>query len=465
MVDQTVARGWSSLLRREWMPIIAVLLGGVLLQSMNVLLVTTVLPSIVEELGGLSMLSWPTTAYLGASIAAASCAGALATAIGPRRLYCIGVTTFAVGSIMCALAPAMGWVVTGRLVQGFGGGLEAATAYVVIRATFPQEIWSRTIALLSTSWSVSVLLGPLVGGTFASLGSWRGAFVTTAVIATVLGIAASVTLPSTTATPRASGAGLPLARVALICGAIAATSVSSIAPLLLSVGLIAVAIFALGLMLKLDRTATNRLMPRDAFSWRTPTGTGLWLGLLVCVSYSPLQLFVPLFLQQLHGLNPLAAGFCVAAASLGWTGASLATAGATRAWTDRFLLAGPLLMGVSLAALALSIPAAPVLPIVPAIILLGVGIGQCWPFIAHRVMAGALAGDETVAASSVPTIQQVGLALGSAVAGVIASASGLSTELTRADLMSAAFWVPIAFVVFAAAAFVAGLRLVRLSRV
>jgi MFS family permease len=464
MVDQTVGQGWQSLLRREWMPIIAVLLGGVLLQSMNVLLVTTVLPSIVAELGGLSMLSWPTTAYLAASIAAASCAGALATAIGPRRLYCIGVTTFAVGSIVCALAPAMGWIVAGRLVQGFGGGLEAATAYVVIRATFPEQIWSRTIALLTTSWSVSVLLGPLVGGTFASLGSWRGAFATTAVIAAVLAVAASVTLPPAASARRVSGPGLPIARVALICCAIAAASASSVAPLLLSLGLIVIAIVALATMLKLDRGAINRLLPRDAFSWRTPTGVGLWLGLLVGVSYSPLQLFVPLFLQQLHGLNPLAAGFSVAAASLGWTGASLATAGATRAWADRFLIAGPLLMGVSLAALALLIPAAPTLPIIPAIILLGVGIGQCWPFIAHRVMAGAQTGDETVAASSVPTIQQVGLALGAAFAGVIASASGLSAELTRPDLTNAAFWVPIAFVAFAVLGCVAALRLVRLSR-
>src|SRR5437764_14453714 len=99
MAEQTIAgQGWQSLLKREWMPIIAVLLGGVLLQSMNVLLVTTVLPSIVAELGGVSMLSWPTTAYLAASIAAASCSGALATALGPRRVYSAGVTTFAVGS-------------------------------------------------------------------------------------------------------------------------------------------------------------------------------------------------------------------------------------------------------------------------------------------------------------------------------------------------------------------------------
>ncbi len=63
MRQDPVRAGWRSLLRREWIPTLAVLLGGVLLQSMNVLMLTTVLPSIVGELGGVAMLSWPTTAF------------------------------------------------------------------------------------------------------------------------------------------------------------------------------------------------------------------------------------------------------------------------------------------------------------------------------------------------------------------------------------------------------------------
>src|SRR3954464_863620 len=97
-------QGWRSLLKREWMPTLSILLGGVLLQSMNVLLLTTVLPSIVGDLGGVAMLSWPTTAYLASSIVAASCAGVLATAIGSRTVYCAGVTVFAFGALLCSLA-------------------------------------------------------------------------------------------------------------------------------------------------------------------------------------------------------------------------------------------------------------------------------------------------------------------------------------------------------------------------
>jgi MFS family permease len=82
-----VREGWRSLLRPEWMLTLAVLLGGVLLQSMNVLMLATVLPSIVGELGGVAMLSWPTTAFLASSIVAASCAGMLAAVIGGRAAY------------------------------------------------------------------------------------------------------------------------------------------------------------------------------------------------------------------------------------------------------------------------------------------------------------------------------------------------------------------------------------------
>ena len=68
-------QGWGVLLRPEWLPALAVLLGGILLHSMNVLMLATVLPTIVGELGGASLMSLPSTAFLASSIVAATCAG------------------------------------------------------------------------------------------------------------------------------------------------------------------------------------------------------------------------------------------------------------------------------------------------------------------------------------------------------------------------------------------------------
>ena len=66
--------------------------------------------------------------------------------------------------IVCACAPAMGQIIAGRFVQGGGGGLLSAVAYVVVRGTFPENLWPRVFALLAGAWSISVLVGPLVGG-------------------------------------------------------------------------------------------------------------------------------------------------------------------------------------------------------------------------------------------------------------------------------------------------------------
>jgi MFS family permease len=466
MRQGAVREGWRSLLQRRWIPTLAVLLGGVLLQSMSVLMLTTVLPSIVGELGGVTMLSWPTTAFLASSIVASSCAGMITAAVGARAAYCAGVLTFGLGALLCSLATTMGWIVGGRLVQGFGGGLEAAAAYVAVRATFPEALWPRTIALMSTSWSMSVLLGPLVGGMFARFGSWRGAFVATAIVAGVLAVSAFVILPPRTSGTRSPAAGIPAGRVALICVAIAGMSSASIIEAVLAkAGLIVFAIGALAAMLRLDRAAAAPLLPSDAFSLRTPTGMGLWLALLLCVTFSPLQIYVPIFLQHLHGLDPLAAGFMVASGSLGWTIASLVTAGASGSRPDRLMSTGPTTMGIALMSIALLLPnSAATLALVPAIVGLGMGIGQCWPFVAQRIMSGAKAGDEVVAASSVSTIQQMGFALGAALAGVVANASGFSSGVTDDSMIHAAFWVPASFVVPAAIACLASLRLHALQK-
>src|ERR1043165_7753204 len=176
--------GWAMLLRREWLAPLAVLSGGILLHSMNVLLLATVLPTIVGELGGAALMHWPTTAFLASSIVAAPCTGLLTASLGARTTFCLGTFVFGLGSLVCAFAPTMTWIIAGRFVAGFGGGLLGAVSYVVVRDAFPERAWPRVIALLSGMWSVAIVVGPLAGGAFALWGAWRGVFVA------VMGLAA-----------------------------------------------------------------------------------------------------------------------------------------------------------------------------------------------------------------------------------------------------------------------------------
>jgi hypothetical protein len=270
----------------------------------------------------------------------------------------------------------------------------------------------------------------------------------------ILAFGAFRTLPATPP-DHIARPSVPAGRVALICLVIAGTSSAAVvAEPASKAALIAAALVALAVMIRVDRRATSPLLPSDAFSLRTPTGVGLWLILLLSVTYSPLQIYMAIFLQRLHGLDPLAAGYAVAGASFGWTGAALIVAGAEGVWRDRLIIAGPLAMAAGLAGVAWLMPLSGGYAAVPAIVLAGVGIGICWAFVAQRVMSGARRGEETVAASSVATVQQMGFAIGAAFAGLVANASGLAHDVTAAT-----FWVPISFVGFAAVACLASLRL------
>lgn len=450
--------GWGVLLRREWLPALAVLLGGILLHSMNVLMLATVLPTIVDELGGASLISLPSTAFLASSIVAATCAGLITATFGARNTYCTGAALFSAGAVVISLAPAMGWIVAGRFVQGLGGGLIAGVAYVLVRSTFPEATWARAISLLSGMWSVSILVGPLVGGVFARYGHWRGAFVAVSVIAVLLTLGAFRWLPA--ARPAMKGkARFPGVRLAFICAAIASASSAAVTTLPLAKAvLIALSVGLLAAMLHFDRKAAAPLLPGDAFSFSTPTGLGMWLILLVAVAYSPLQIFIPIFLQSLHGLDPLSAGYGVACASLGWTVSALLAAGASEDWRARFIPIGPLTMAVSLIAAGL-FARGPVPLLYLSIFGIGVGIGVSWSFVAQRIMSGARKGEETVAASSVPTMQQMGFALGAALSGLAANSAGFAVGLSHEAMARVAFVVPVCFSVSAAIACAVALRL------
>jgi MFS family permease len=320
------------------------------------------------------------------------------------------------------------------------------------------------LALISGVWSVSILLGPLAGGVFARNGDWRSVFIGVTALAVLLTAAALRALPRAPRERAAAFPRVPGARVALICLAIIALSSAAVMDTpAAKAGLIALTVAALAAMLRLNRGASVRLLPGDAFSLRSVTGVGLWSALLMAIAYSPLQIFVPLFLQRLHGFEPLGAGYAVAASSLGWTIAALAVAGLSTVWSRRMLFLGPAVMAIGLLGVGLLGSPGPVAGLLLAILMVGLGIGMCWAFVAQRVMGGAAGEEATIAASAMPTVQQVGLALGGAAAGLVANMTGVSGG-DLAGIAQAAFWVPASFTCAAVVAGVMGLRLALLTK-
>ncbi|KOQ56133.1 MFS transporter, partial [Achromobacter xylosoxidans] len=114
---------WADLLRgRNALRSIA-LAGGVALHAINIYVVTTILPTIIREIGGLTYYAWNTTLFVAASIVGSALSAKLIDRLGPRLAYLLALAVFSAGAIACALAPSMPALLLGRTVQGLGGGV------------------------------------------------------------------------------------------------------------------------------------------------------------------------------------------------------------------------------------------------------------------------------------------------------------------------------------------------------
>ena len=153
------------------------LLGfAVWIHAASSLLAATTLPSAVREFGGGDLIGWAFTLYLLGSILAGSSSALLLNFSGIRLALSIGAAIYLLGCLICSASPNIYVILIGRLTQGFGGGFLVALAFIVIRYWFEPNLMPKVMALISVIWSMSAFAGPLIGGTFATFGDWRLAF-------------------------------------------------------------------------------------------------------------------------------------------------------------------------------------------------------------------------------------------------------------------------------------------------
>ena len=155
-------------------PLVLVCLG-VWLHAADSLVVATMLPAIVADIGGEAYVSWTVSIYEIGSIVAGAASALLTLRYGLRGPMCAAALCFALGCALSALSPSMGVVLVGRALQGWGGGGLVAMAFVAIGVLFPRRYAARTLAVVSTFWGISAFLGPLLGGLFVNLPHGAGA--------------------------------------------------------------------------------------------------------------------------------------------------------------------------------------------------------------------------------------------------------------------------------------------------
>ena len=429
---------------------VAVLIGGTALQAMEGFIASAMLPTVVKDIGGLEMFAWNTTMFIVASILATLFAAVRPASIGPRAGYIIAAAGFGLGSLICGLAPAMPVLLAGRFVQGFGGGLIIAQSLAMLRIVFPQRLWPRAMALNAAIWGIATLLGPAVGGSFAEFGQWRWAFLVIVPAAVLLAFGAWRVLPATSeATPVAR---LPFKQIFLVTAAVLEISIASLltnAPDIAG-ALVMLSAFSLFLLGMADTYSRARLLPAGTFSLKSPM-SGLFALILVVGMAVASDVFAPLFLQRLHGLTPLWAGYMTALVAAGWSVSAIVSSGWTGARVRAAILASPVILLLSTIGLALTLARASDNPgdlILPGVALfgLGVGIGTAFQHLSTRVLASASAADNDRTSGALGMAQLFASGLGAAIAGVSVNAAGLPLAQTTADVEVAARTL---FVVFA----------------
>jgi MFS family permease len=454
---------WSPLFHGRLAALTLLLTLGVGVHAVDVFIVATVLPSIVMDIGGAAFYTWATMLYVVTSILGTASGGLVQATQGMRRGYMAGVLVFLVGSVGCAVAPHMLVLLMARAIQGLGGGVLVALSYGMVSALYPAEIRPHALSTISGMWGAAALLGPLVGGVFAELGWWRGAFWFSLPVALLLMQLVWRLLPAEDL--KRAMPHIPILRLALLgAGVLSVAGSGQVTSLGLRLGLIGSAAVLVMLTFRLDARAVQRLFPSQPLAITDPVGTAIWIFFLFGVISSQMSVFLPLIVQVLHGVSPLGAGYMVALRSLTWTAAALCSAGLQGRKVQRAILLGPLLITAGAVGQALVIVDGPLLLLGGGIVLTGVGTGVCFAHLSSWTIAMARTGEADLTASCIPTAQSLGLAFGAAIAGVIANAAGLATGMSPPVVAMVAAWVYGLSIVAPAALSLLALRLLWLHR-
>lgn len=289
------------------------------LASLDGTAVSTALPTMAGELGGIDQLPWVLTAYLLGSVAATPLYGKLADIYGRRALTEAALAIFIVTSLMAAASQTMAQLVVSRGLQGIGGGGLMAMGFIVIGDIFSPRERGRYMGYYTMNFAFAALAGPVIGGAFVDIASWRWIFIINVPLGliTIAIIHANLTfrLP-----PRPRDLDLPGSAIlvsgvtTLVIGlALGGGSRPWGSPLVL--GLLAWALAAALLFVWWERRATEPVLPMRLFAnptFRILIGGNIVYGVVGMGLYS----FLPLFFQVSLGEAPTTAGLILAVSTL-----------------------------------------------------------------------------------------------------------------------------------------------------
>jgi EmrB/QacA subfamily drug resistance transporter len=296
--------------RNVLVPIGALLLG-MLLAALDQTIVSTALPTIVSDLGGLAHLSWVVTAYLLASTAATPLWGKLGDQYGRKRLFQAAVAIFLVGSALCGMAQNMPQLIAFRALQGLGGGGLMVLSMAIVGDLVPPRERGRYQGLFGAVFGATSVLGPLLGGLLTEHLSWRWVFyvnLPVGVVALAV-IAGALRIPRLTTrhtidylgTFLIASVATCLVLVASLGGTTWAWDSAQI------IGLAVLGVVLAAVFTAVERRAAEPVLPLKLFRIRTFTLSAV-ISFVVGFAMFGALTYLPTFLQVVHGVSPTLSG-------------------------------------------------------------------------------------------------------------------------------------------------------------
>jgi len=401
----------------------------VTLIGFEALAISTVMPIVSKELGGLELYGWVFSAFFLGSLIGIVVVGGAIDRGGLAVPYGVGLALFAVGLLVGGLAPSMLVLVAARFVQGLGAGTLQPIAYVAIGRTLPDALRPRMFATLSTAWVLPGVIGPAIAGSVGEHIGWRFVFLG---LLPLIALAGALTLGALRAMVPAS-VRTDVAAVAARRGRLPLALAVALGAGLLTVGLTTgqpvptVILGMAGLVILLF--ALRRLTPAGTLLARPVLPAAILLrGILTCAFFG-VDAFVALTLVGWRGVSATEAGIALTAATIAWTaGAWIQARGATRWPTHRFVQAGFAVVVIGIAGMLPALdPELPWLVAIPAFGIAGLGMGLAYSPLALIVLREASVDTQGASTSALSLTESVGTALGTGITGAIVAASVRST--------------------------------------
>jgi EmrB/QacA subfamily drug resistance transporter len=420
---------------RPW--VFAAALATIFMAAIEGTIVATATPTIVGELGGFELLSWVFTAYLLTQAITIPIYGRLADLYGRKRMLLIGIALFLVGSILCGLAWDMVSLIAFRVVQGIGTGALVPVAMTIVGDLYTPAERARMQGYISTVWSISAVVGPILGAFIVAHANWPWIFWLNIPIAIGAAILLVVALQERLQ-PREHQmdyGGLSLLALGIGCLMFALIQASSLTTAMF-LGLLAVSAATLAALVVHENRTSEPILPMSL--WRNRLiATSAMASVCVGAITMGSSVFLSLYVQNVMGRSATVAAYVLMAMSFSWMFGSIAGGRLMLKTSYRMTVAsGGLWLAPGAVMLVMMTPdSGPVWP-AAAGFLIGIGLGFVNNTFTVVVQAAVEQHQRGIATSSLVFTRIIGQSVGTALYGGILNA-GVSQHLGGAtDIVS-----------------------------